>query len=351
MEREPVSAALDQRWWSALDDARISDVAAELGLTVTPARGAHGGTLAPCPACGGAKRHTKNHDRRGAVGIRRDQRGAFCFQCEQGFTAFVLVCWVIGGERWRHLSDVARDRVREWVARYTGGAVERPKPLPLPEPEPLSYPPDVEGMWSRCVPVTEVSRVGEWLARSRKIDPAVVATMDVARAAVGILPEWCKLGRHSWHVTGHVLVIPLYDARGQLRSVLGRAVVPAERKSIAPRGYARAGLVMADRLGRELLATGRVPADCDGRVIVVEGEPDFLVAATQTQLEGDRLPAVIGIVQGAWVPDVAARIPSGTTVVVATHADPAGEKYARRINDSLAKRARSGALCLERWRP
>jgi hypothetical protein len=69
-------------------------------------------------------------------------------------------------------------------------------------------------------------------------------------------------------------------------------------------------------------------------VLVVEGEPDFVTAVL-------RWPwfAVFGLISGSWGPDFAARIPFGSEVVVMTHHDPAGDKYAEIVHRSVRGRA------------
>lgn len=346
-----MTAAPAIRWWEALERERITAVAIALGLVVMPPRGAGGGTIAPCPACDASKRHTKRHDSRGAIGVRRDGRGARCFQCNEGFTGSSLICWVIGGRPWKRLADVGREAVRDWVERYLGGAIARPRPVALPEPTPAApeLPPleEVRELWAACKPVVAHAGASRWLREERRIDPELVLAGDLARAR----PEQPPYRWTTWWPRNE-LIVPLYDATGQRRSLIARSVRPEDQvKSLAWRGYTRAGLVMADGHGREILRTGHLPAECAARVIVCEGEPDFLTAATTAAADGDRLPAVFGIVQGAWTDDVAARIPSGIALVIAQHADEAGQRFFGRIWNSVAKRAQSGAIAVERWRP
>lgn len=76
----------------------------------------------------------------------------------------------------------------------------------------------------------------------------------------------------------------------------------------------------------------------DGRLIVVEGEPDYLTWAGRC--EGQRMTAVLGITSGAWTPDLAARIPNGSRVIVRTDLDDTGNKYAEAIRASLMPRCK-----------
>jgi hypothetical protein len=68
------------------------------------------------------------------------------------------------------------------------------------------------------------------------------------------------------------------------------------------------------------------------RLLVVEGEPDFLTHATRTY------DAVIGLMSGSWSSKFADTVPGGSEVVVRTHHDKAGDRYARAVIDSLRLR-------------
>jgi hypothetical protein len=111
-------------------------------------------------------------------------------------------------------------------------------------------------------------------------------------------------------------------------------------KELAPAGHTAAGFAMADPAARLMLQTGTL----HGELWICEGVPDFLQAATSWGDSAD--VAVLGIFSGSWTTRLAARIPDGTCVIIATHADSAGEVYAARIRETLASR-----VVLERWRP
>jgi hypothetical protein len=111
-------------------------------------------------------------------------------------------------------------------------------------------------------------------------------------------------------------------------------------KSLAPSGFSVKGLVLADPLAQQLLG-GVCPAWWKPREIVVaEGEPDWLLWALRQRETDEQGPAVIGIESGAWSPQIAARIPTGASVVIRTHHDEPGERYAQQIAASLHGRCR-----------
>jgi len=139
------------------------------------------------------------------------------------------------------------------------------------------------------------------------------------------------------------------DTHGAPRSVLARTVVPSAElppdalKSAAPKGYGRAGLVLACPFARRVLEHGARPSwwadDAPAfRVVVAEGEPDFLTWATDASEANEHAPAVLGVTSGSWTAELAARIPDGAEVVVRTHADKGGAAYASKILETLAPR-------------
>ena len=345
-------------WLDAMREITVADAAERLGLTVQDPRGAGGGSVSPCPACDAVTRHTKSHDRRGALGLAGNGLGWRCFQCDASGDALDLVSLVKHRARWRDLADGYKAAVRAWcasewpaVGRALEGAQETHRASTRAvEAKPPSYPPkaEVAALWAACAPVTSDPDVASWLRDKRAIDPAAVARFDLARCLTGETPlfAWSVLGGKTWLGSGHRLIVPMFDAAGELRSVIGRRVPDPPKgsdikKSVAPKGFQRVGLVMADTPGQSMLAGGHAPPP-RGLVVVAEGELDVLSWATEAPGGGD---AVLGMVQGAWADDVAARIPDGATLVVATDRDKDGDKYALRVAKSLAERS----VKLLRW--
>ncbi|MDP2314042.1 MAG: hypothetical protein Q8P41_14160 [Pseudomonadota bacterium] len=104
-------------------------------------------------------------------------------------------------------------------------------------------------------------------------------------------------------------------------------------KAYPPRGHRVGGLVMADPPFREVLSAG--PGASPVKVVIVEGEPDFLTWATAWHADDPGRHAVCGIFSGAWCSAFSARLPPGSLVVVRTHADRQGDAYARAIVETL----------------
>jgi hypothetical protein len=191
-------------------------------------------------------------------------------------------------------------------------------------------------LWRHAGAVTEDEEVAEWLQR-RSLDPVDFETYDLARVLPdGTLPTWAACGR-SWAATGHRLLLPVYSVTGERRSLRARALRDADRKELAPSGYATHGLVLACPMARQLLAHSP-PKWWTRSIVIAEGGPDFLTWAARQPEEIEDGPAVFGVFSGSWIPELAARIPDGSRIAIRTHADRAGEKYAALIAAALADR-------------
>ncbi len=197
------------------------------------------------------------------------------------------------------------------------------------------YPPvdEVAAFWASLAPVSDEPSVAAWL-ETRGLSPLDVDERGLARAipAGHASPSWAVCRGGSWGVVGYRLVVPMYDSSGALRSVrAGRVIDGDGPKRRPPYGRKATGLVMADSFGRAMLQGINAPE----RVVVCEGEPDFLTWALRVH---DRQMAVLGIVTGSWSPAMAVRIPKCARVAIRTDSDPAGDRYAAEIALSLKSR-------------
>jgi hypothetical protein len=357
----------DRGWIDAVRGSSVLAVAAALRLKTAPARGASGGSVYGCPACGVERRHAARRDHRGALGVRHDGAGFRCMDCDVSGDAIDLVALVLRGKRFPELGSAAKDEVRQWFEQFAGRdlSAEQPgKVAPPPPAEPVNYPPEAEvrTFYELCVSVDCDAGVSAYL-KGRNIKPGRVEDFNLGRALpadMADLPWWAGKRdeensdvRVSWPASGHRLIVPLYDERGLMRSVLARSIAQgAEIKSYAPAGFTRSRLVMACPFGRWLLATGVMPEWWNNerqslRIVIAEGEIDFLTCATQWSDAAEHAPATLGIVSGSWCDGIAARVPPEVTVVIATDHDDAGEKYAAAIAKSLA----NSNVTLKRWEP
>jgi hypothetical protein len=203
--------------------------------------------------------------------------------------------------------------------------------------------------------VAEDAEAGAYLA-SRFLDPVKVQDRDLARVlpVTFRFPRWARHWRSSKGPC-YRLIFALYGATGQLETLRARPLVRLEKprpKALPVSDAESAGLVLADVLGRSLLANDPDAMELVRRagVWITEGEPDFLTLATAWSESAEHAPAVFGLASGAWTPDLAACVPDGTTVVVATDPDAAGEQYAQGVVATFADRMRQRKVRAERAR-
>jgi hypothetical protein len=313
-----------------------------------------------CPACRAAKRGSS--DSRGPVGTRRDGRGWHCHRCKATGDAIDLVAFDLCGSPFRDLRPDERAEVRAWFAsrgwcepaperRGARAPVVPRRPPPFaPPPEPPQYPPveQVQAFLAACYALDCDHEAVSWI-KSRGLDPDTVVDRYPVRVLPPrfllpkgtVLPPWARRGPDEpWIDTGHRLILPLYDQAGEVRSVRARAITGnAKIKALAPLNYAVRGLALACPFARTILSTAEVPAwwweDRPLDFVFCEGEPDFLTRVSLYSDADEEAPAVIGVVAGSWSAELGARIPPRSRVALLTHADQAGDDYARRIESTL----------------
>lgn len=216
----------------------------------------------------------------------------------------------------------------------------RPDRIPLPEPRketPADWPKGASDFWEWCLRVDRDQESCRML-ESRGFDVDRIAALNLARVVPGSgnLPRWARFGQRDWRATGHRLIIRAFDAAGELRSVRAWRVREGDSpKRLPPAGCRSAGLVLADRAGWRLMR-----GECAPFVLfVVEGEPDWLAAS----LAAPGGFGVWGVGSGSWTDEHATVAQGVRRVVVGTHPDDAGDRYAKLVTDSVRRS--------ERWRP
>jgi hypothetical protein len=249
----------------------------------------------------------------------------------------------------REVLRIAVDLAGRWDLRDDVDAPRQPTQIPtralaramLPERD---YPPvdEVSAVWKAAGYVADDAGARTML-EGRALDVEAIDERSLARvlpSSAG-LPRWARFAGQSWTEIGHRLVLPVYNAAGQMRSLRAWRVGEGDTpKRLPPSGHKASGLVLADPFAVGVLAAGaRVAGMPDPiRLVVTEGEPDFLVWATRFSDADERAPIVLGIGSGSWTDALASRIPSGSRVIIRTDHDPAGDRYAEQVRASLATR-------------
>ena len=167
-------------------------------------------------------------------------------------------------------------------------------------------------------------------------------------------PTWAQARGGRWCDLDYGAVIPLFDARGELRSVKARWTTPTitdeqtgevlglppdGMKSVPPFGYDVRGLVMANAPALYLLTHGEwltdIPRD-QRELWIVEGETDFEVATFRLFNSQRPHRACMGQFSGSWTPAHARRVPRDTVAVInAQDPDRGGDKLAELVQRTL----------------
>jgi hypothetical protein len=288
------------------------------------------GLIIRCPSHG--ERNPSCSVTRGPDGTIR----VICFSCGFAGDVFHLVAAVDGLDVQHDFRKVLA-RAAELAGYQLGSEEHRgPRPMAPPAPPP-PFPPEhqVRAIWNGSYPVSADRQASEYFT-DRGLVVAQLDAVDLVRVVPSRLPDWACYGERSWQETGHRAIVRMFDERGEFRSVRAIRVtyggdIP---KRLPPKGYRASGVVMATMAGVSMLS-GELEAK---RVLVCEGEPDFISWASQP-FDGADLP-LLGIVSGSWTGDISARIKDGTNVAVMTHNDRAGDAYATEINATLGHRCR-----------
>lgn len=213
-----------------------------------------------------------------------------------------------------------------------------------PPPREPAYPDDAETFIARCTDGAKSTAIREWVqARGIDVEDFVASRLGIMFRERTSPPPWAAGPR------GYELIVPIFDAAGICRGarirwcateddpIAGMIETPPPNgaKTRAMTGFDSAGLVMLNVAAWSLLAQRLLPV----RIWIVEGEPDLLTLSVALMKAGRRSDAVIGLFSGAWTWALAKAIPEGSEVILATHEDLQGRKYAEEVQESLHGRA------------
>lgn len=352
-------------WVAEVREAGPVAVGEAFGALRTMRAGAPRQGLTPCPACKAENRTTAHHqdNRRGPVGLSPDGLGWVCHVCGAKGDAVTLAC-VLAGQGAKLTGGNAREvrQACERVGLVTPEGATPRAPRPKPAPFVPSYPPKselVQLFMHQAVALADACDTElDLLLALRKLDKTKLAAADVVRFLPrgATVPAWATKGGKPWSNTPYRLLAPLWTAAGEWVSVHARAVTETDPKSANPyeptTGYQVGGLVLACPLAQGMLY-GREGATEHVRrngLVIAEGLPDWLTVIAQEHGKPEAM-AVVGIVSGSWTQEHADKVPTNCRVLIATDKDNGGDKYAEKIAQTLAKRARAGLLNLRRWNP
>lgn len=218
--------------------------------------------------------------------------------------------------------------------------------------------------WDHLSPLSAEPAVEDWIVGRHgllprpHVDLALAELNDLARVIPRDFrsPRWASFRGQSWKESGYRLIFPMFDDRGRFAGLRARRLDPMVDdfpKVVLPFGSTNSGRVLADPLARQMLAGSRLGEGTDAAgyvqrvgLLIVEGEPSFLTAATWWSDACEDAMAVIGVSAGGWTQAVADRVPEGTPVLLATDHDGVGNGFAERIAESLGERCP-----ILRWQP
>lgn len=147
-------------------------------------------------------------------------------------------------------------------------------------------------------------------------------------------------------VGGYGLILPVYDAAGELVSYRRRWTdlsKPNDAKEICARGASAHpnGRVYATRSGVQLLTGDPVAiarAERSG-IVIAEGGPDWLTVLQCYADLGNEAPIVFGVWSGSFGgPALWQKLPEAAPVCIATDNDDAGDRYAATVRPFLRSR-------------
>ncbi len=274
-----------------------------------------------------------------------------CFgACGRSWDALALVAVARGFDVEHDFAAVAAEgaRLAGLAAPPIGASTSARREPPPPEPPRYAPAAELRALLGRSASVVDDAPCCDALA-ARGINPGLVADLGLAVALPRdheLLPRWARKAGRPWGELGYRLGLAAYAVQGpseapqsptlEICGIRAWCVDPNRAadlpKRVAPAGCEMRGLFLACPTARRYLQAGE---PC--RLVVVEGEPDFLSLATTAALAG-RAWGVVGVVAGSWTQALADLVPEGSVVATATHDDAAGDRYAKAVADSAKGR-------------
>jgi hypothetical protein len=213
---------------------------------------------------------------------------------------------------------------------------------PKPKPD-KPYPPanEIKWLWGNATPAADDAECSAYLVK-RRIEPQLAPARAIPKSIK--TPKWAQFWGDldkpkTWIETGHRLIVPTFDAVGVWRSVRAICVAPTEvdmPKRLPPTSFKAQGLVLANKQA-VLMLRGQLNPE---KVVIVEGEPDWLTWSSRRPPDKESPYAVIGVISGAWSQQISDRFPDGCNVILRTHGDQAGDRYATQVAETIKGRCK-----------
>ena len=313
-------------WYDNIKSYTISAAANTIGMQINKNR------AGPCPACG--EKTSGKNDSRKPVKILGADTIWLCNACHFKGNIFDLISFHMHGCKAGDLEEFSV--LREFISYEP--MMRSYEPEPVEEPK---YPPfeEIKRFVLSSTPVAACTdaKINRWLLQ-RGLDkskiPAVIIDplhepgwmTEVTTSRGNPSPWWPR----PWR-TQYPILIPLFDYKANLRSVVGRTTMTKRRKSTVPIGYTTRNLFNATKAARKFMQNIDIPE----KIWITEGEMDYLTIAQYGE-------AAIGIRSGSIQDIGLLRWKNHQTVYIATDNDQAGDRYAEQVAETVypAKPAR-----------
>ena len=310
-----------------VNSVSIDTVASNLGMDCNKQKTRFG----PCPSCRADR--TSRKDSRPPVGVVRGNTsdGWTCFSCNASGSILDLVSYHQSNVDFKSLTD--KTELKEFFK--TLGYASREVFIKKKDYVPTN---DLRSLWESikenpCSSRETPKKIDEFFAHRgiwpSRVNEAFVFphnfhynTLTKVETNSGrMMPFW----PWKW-ANEYPICIPLVNTSAQIKSFQGRSceLYPTGNKTMCPKGFSMDGLFFANKKMREFLREETNPK----QFWIVEGEMDFLTMTSCSEIE-ER--AVIGIKNGSLSAFQEIKFPLSSEVIIATHNDEAGEKYAQRI--------------------
>jgi len=312
-------------WLAKAKQTPISEVLIDLGCSESKRR------WTPCPICGSAEDKTGRPPVRALPPTGRAVMHQFiCNSCHASGSTLELV--MLAQYSMTVEQSLAQKCYLKNLREFFDGKDFECKNRLITKPV-VRYPPEAEvrAFCEAATGITKNKRVYDYL-KSRGIDPAKVParvsdpTFDLQtltkvqakyKGEITDRPWWME----KW-LKSHPLIVPLFNPQGKLVSFVGRTAYKNYKyiKTMVPTGFQTHNLYHISPKAMEWLKGKNIPE----KIWVCEGEIDYLTVAQFGA-------PTIGVRNGQM--DSLQLLPwkAFQNVIIATHNDEAGNRYAQKI--------------------